>query len=34
MRLVSDPQEREKQFARQMRARRKRGPALTEASVP
>jgi len=34
MRLVSDPQEREKQFARQMRARRKRGPGLQEASAP
>jgi peptide/nickel transport system permease protein len=34
MRLVSDPQEREKQFARQMRARRKRGPMLQEASAP
>lgn len=30
MRLVSDPQEREKQFARQMRARRKRGPVVQE----
>jgi peptide/nickel transport system permease protein len=30
MRLVSDPQEREKQFARQMRARRKRGPVAQE----
>jgi len=28
LRLVSDPQEREKQFARQMRARRKRGPVV------
>ena len=34
MRLVSDPQEREKQFARQMRARRKRGPVVQEASAP
>jgi peptide/nickel transport system permease protein len=32
MRLVSDPQEREKQFARQMRARRKRTLATQEAS--
>jgi peptide/nickel transport system permease protein len=31
MRLVSDPQEREKQFARQMRGRRKRGPSVQEA---
>jgi ABC-type dipeptide/oligopeptide/nickel transport system permease subunit len=34
MRLVSDPQEREKQFARQMRARRKRAPVVQEASAP
>jgi peptide/nickel transport system permease protein len=34
MRLVSDPQEREKQFARQMSARRKRRPVLQEASAP
>ena len=33
MRLVSDPQEREKQFARQMRARRRRAPAVQEAPV-
>jgi len=32
MRLVSDPQEREKQFARQMRARRKRGPVAQEVA--
>lgn len=30
MRLVSDPQEREKQFARQMRARRKHGPVVQQ----
>jgi len=30
MRLVSDPQEREKQFARQMRARRKSSPVVQE----
>jgi peptide/nickel transport system permease protein len=34
MRLVSDPQEREKQFARQMRARRKHRAIVQEASAP
>jgi peptide/nickel transport system permease protein len=36
MRLISDPQEREKQFARQMRARRKKGgpQELKEVAAP